>query len=477
MNFEVLSKTDIEAIHAATLRVLERTGVKLHHDGATKLLADAGCKVYENNIVKIPRPLVEKCMDSAPGEFMLYDRNGENPLTIGGRNSYFGTGVTNPNFLDVDTNERKPTCVQDIVNAAKVADYLPNIDWLMPLGSVQDTPAQVSDIYEFEAAVSNSTKPIVFICHDVKGVSDVFEMAETIAGGEQQLRDKPFVLSYPEPVSPLVHMREAVEKLLFSAEKGSPIIYTPAPMSGATAPVTMAGLLVQANAECISGLVIAQLTQPGVPFVVGGVLTIMDMSTGLITYGAPEMSLLLAGFADIAHYYNLPTWGTAGCSDSKLPDEQAAIEATFSSFVNALSGLNLIHDPGFLEGAMLGSLEMLVMTNEIAGMAKRFLKGITVNEETLAEDVIHTVGPGGHFLGEEHTVKYFRHEHWRPLMLDRRCYHAWKEDGGETMGQRVKDKIREILKDHQPQPLPKEILKKLREIRERSEKERVPAAN
>ena len=131
------------------------------------------------------------------------------------------------------------------------------------------------------------------------------------------------------------------------------------------------------------------------------------------------MSLLLAGFADLANHYRLPTWGTAGCSDSKLPDEQAAIETTFSSLINALAGLNLIHDPGFLEGAMIGSLEMLVMTNEIAGMAKRFLRGIPVNEETLAEEVIHQVGPGGYYLTEDHTVKHFRQEHWRPSLMDR----------------------------------------------------------
>ena len=472
MKFEVLSKRDIQEIHAATLRVLGETGVKVYSEEAKKLLAEASCRLMDD-VVKISGSLVEECLRTVPKGFILYDREGNPALTIEGRKCYFGTGVTNPNFLDIETGERRPTRVQDIEDAARISDYLPHIDWIMPLGSVQDVPKEVSDVYEFEAAVNHTTKPIVFICHDVKGVADVLQMAEAIAGGRQELEERPFIISYPEPTSPLVHTQKAADKLLYSAERGIPIIYTPCPMSGSTAPVTMAALLVQANAECLSGLVMAQLKRRGVPFVVGGVLTIMDMATANIAYGAPEMSLLLAGYADLAHYYRLPTWGTAGCSDSKLPDEQAAIEATFSSLVNSLAGLNLVHDPGFLEGALIGSLEMLVMTDEIAGMAKRFMRGIPVNEETLAEEAIHQVGPGGHFLAEVHTLKHFRQEHWHPTLMDRQNYHSWMEDGGKSMGERVKHKVKEILKNHKPKPLPEKVRKQVRTIRERSEKERV----
>ena len=220
----------------------------------------------------------------------------------------------------------------------------------------------------------------------------------------------------------------------------------------------------------------AQLKRRGTPFVMGGVLSIMDMATTTVAYGAPEMSLLLAGCADLAHHYGLPTWGTAGCSDSKLPDEQAAIEATFSSLINALSGLNLVHDPGFLEGAMIGSLEMLVMTNEIAGMAKRFMRGIPVNQDTLAEDIIDAVGPGGHYLEQEHTLRHFRQEHWRPTLMDRQNHETWLAAGGTTMGQRVKERIADILDQHAPEPLGDDIKAKVRKIRARSETERVQAS-
>ncbi len=471
MKFEMLSQGDIDQIHDATFRVLERTGTRVCSERARKMLAEAGCTL-DGDLVHIPRKLVEQSLASAPEGFTFYDRNGNPACRIEGRNSYFGTGVMNPNFHDLDTDQRRPTRVSDIEDAARVADALENIEWIMPLGSAQDVPAHVSDVYEFQAAVTNTTKPIIFICHDTAGVEDVLNMAETIVGGRDQLREKPFLISYPEPISPLIHIEEALDKLFLSAERGIPIVYTPAPMMGATAPVTIAGVLVQTNAECLTGLVLSQITSPGTPFIVGGVLSPMDMSTTSISYGAPELSLALAGYADIAHHYGLPTYGTAGCSDSKLPDEQAAIEATFSSFANALAGLNLIHDPGFLEAAMIGSLEMLVMTDEIAGMVKRFMRGIPVNAETLAEDVIADIGPGGHYLRHDHTLKHFRQELWRPTLMDRQNFHAWQESGSKTMGQRIKEKVRDILNSHQPQQLDDSTIATLCKIRTESEKRR-----
>jgi len=473
MQFRVLSENDVKEIHVATLRVLERTGTRVYCEEGRKLLAEAGCTIVDDTLVKIPAYLVEECLRIVPKGFQLYDRLGNPALKLEGRRPYFGTGVTNPNFLDRETNEAKPTRVEDIATAARLADALPNLDWIMPLGTALDVPCQVSDVYEFEAAVTNTTKPMIFICHDLNGLKDVLKMAEAITGSKENLVQKPFIISYPEPTSPLVHTADAVEKLLYSASYGVPVVYTPCAMAGATAPVTMAGTLVQANAESLTGLVLAQLKRKGTPFVMGGVLTIMDMATTTVTYGAPELSLLLAGCSDLSEYYRLPTFGTAGCSDSKLPDEQAAIEATFSCMINAFAGLNLIHDPGFLEGAMIGSLEMLVMTNEIAGMVKRFMKGIPVNDETLAEDVIDDVGPGGHFLEHDHTRKHFRDTMWMPTLMDRQPYEGWVASGKQSMAQRVKERIAEILSEHKPIPLPDDVLAKIRKIKERSEKERV----
>jgi trimethylamine--corrinoid protein Co-methyltransferase len=471
VRLNVLTEDEIQQIHQATLEVLERTGVKVICDEALELLRDAGCEV-DGDIVHIPPQLVEEAIDSAPETFLLYDRNGENPMPVGGWQTYYGTGVTNLYFRDIQTGDRRPTRVQDIRDAAKLCDFLPNYDWIMPLGSAQDAPQAAGDVYEFEAAVTNTTKPIVFITNDRKGTQDVLEMASVVAGGRQALIDRPFVMAYPEPASPLFHVPQAAEKLLYSAEFGMPVIYTPCPMSGGTAPVTMASLLAIVNAECLSGLVMAQLKNKGIPFVIGGVPTIMDMARGTISYGAPEMSLALSGYADIAHHYRLPTWGTAGCSDSKLPDEQAAIESTFSCLMNGLAGINMVHDPGFINSGLMGSLEMLVMTNEIIGMVRRMLKGIPVNEETLATDVIQQVGPAGHFLTQDHTVKHFRREHWFPNLMDRTPYEQWAKEGRKSMADRVKEETLSILESHVPEPLDDDTLRELRVIRERSVEER-----
>ena len=475
LHLSVLTEDEVKEIHLATLETLERTGVRVICEEGLELLGDAGCKV-SGDTVRMPPDTVEEAIGSAPENFLLYDRNGENPLRVGGRRVFYGTGVTNPSFRDIETGRRRETRVQDIRDAARVSDFLPNYDWIMPLGSVQDVPQPAGDVHEFEAAVTNTTKPIVFIASDLEGCKDIVEMASAIAGGLDALVDRPFVVSYPEPASPLLHVKEAVEKLLYSAEVGLPIVYTPCAASGGTAPVTMAGLLTTANAECLSGLVMAQLKRKGVPFTIGGVLTIMDMAKGTISYGAPEMSLLLSGYADIARYYGLPTWGTAGCTDSKLPDEQAAIESTFSCLMNGLAGINLVHDPGFLDSGMVGSLEMLVMTDEILGMVKRLLKGIRVDDETIARDVIHQVGPGGHFLAEEHTLKHLNEQHWHPTLMTRSFYDQWMAEGEKSMGDRVKEKALKVLKDYVPEPLSDDVLNRLSYIRERSVAERANVA-
>ena len=473
--FRMLSDDQVYKIHLATLDVLENVGVRVMSEDARHLLADGGCKLCEDGIVKIPGHVVEECIRVAPKRFTLYNRNGEVALRVQHNNVYFGTGVTCPSTIDPYTGEKRPTEVADIARAAQVSDALPNLDWIMPLGSVQDVPAAVADVYEFEAAVSNTTKPICFICNDARGVADVFEMAAAIAGGWEALQSKPFIVSYPEPASPLLHTQEAVEKLLFTAEKGLPVIYTPCTQAGSTAPMTVAGALVTTNAETLSGLVMAQLKQPGTPFTVGGVLTVLDLRTAALSYGAPELSVLMAGYADLARYYKLPTWGTAGCSDAKVCDEQAAIESTFSCLMNALAGHNLVHDPGFLENGLIASLEMLVMTDEIVGMVKRLLQGIRVDDETLALDVIANVGPGpgSHFLAEKHTKQHMKTEYWTPTLMDRLTYDAWAKQGSKRMGERVKEKLHGILEAHTPEPLPDDVAKAVREIREKSERERL----
>lgn len=461
--FRVLSLNQIKKIHLATLEVLERTGVRIGCQEGFDLLREGGCKT-EGDVVHFPPHLVEWAINSAPSQVLLWNRLGNKKLALGGRNTYFGLGPTLLNMIDLETGKRRVFKREDTAKAAKVADALPNIDWVMGLGTISDVPPQYSDRFEFEAMVKNTSKPIVIWNYTKEGLKDSMEMASAVVGGKENLLKRPFLISYAEPISPLTGDRAATEKLLLAAEYGIPIIHTPCIQSGASAPVTLAGALVSANAENLSSLVIAQLKRKGTAFLMGGVITIMDMRDAQMSYGAPELSLALSGFTDIAHYYGVPTWGTAGCSDSKLPDEQAAVEATFSSLFSMLSGANLVHDVGYLESGKTGALEMIVMVDEILGYIRRITRGIEVNEETLAIDAIEEVGPGGNFLTHSHTLRNFRKELWQPDLSDRQSWSKWVEGGKKRMEDRTREKTQLILKTHTPAPLSSQAEEKIQEV-------------
>lgn len=466
LRFKVLSEDQVKQVHYSTLDVLSRTGVRIECEEALHLLKDAGCYV-EGYLVKLPPYLVQWAIDVCPEQVLLYDRLGNPKLSLRGYNTHFGLGPTLLNMIDPQTGKRRRFLREDVAKAAKVVDALSNIDWVMGLGTISNLPYEYSDRYEFEAMVKNTIKPIVIWSYTKEGLGDIVEMASAVAGNLEKLIQRPFIVSYSEPISPLTGDKNGIEKLLLAAQYGIPIIHTPCPQGGATAPATLAGEIVQANAENLSSLVIAQLKRRGVPFFIGGVLTIMDMSTAVMAYGSPEKDLALAAYMDIAHYYGIPTWGTAGCTDSKIIDGQAAIEATFSCLFSFLSGANLVHDTGYMESAKTGSLEMIVMVDEIIGYIKRIMRGIRVDEETLATEVINDVGPGGNFLTHKHTLKHLREEIGKPSLADRKTYSKWVDDGSRRMSDRIKDKVKYILENYVPQPLPEKVEKKIKKIMDR----------
>lgn len=467
--FSVLSPGQCEEILLAAEEVLERTGVAVYDEEARETLKKAGCWV-DGIRVRIPSAVVERSLRSVPSRVALCNsRTGSRDVLLEGNNAYFGTGSDTPFYIDPYTGERKRSTRQSVNWACKVIDALPNLDFVMSLGIVQDVPALVSDRHQFEAQVLNTGKPIVTTAHDIHGFADIIEMCEIIAGGEEELRRNPFMTLYAEPISPLQHAWEAASKLVLAAKKGLPVVYTPCVMAGGTVPTTMAGVLTNGLAESLSGLVINQSTREGSPFIMGGVFTIMDMSTTIFSYGSPEFNLLMAALADIAHYLKLPMFGTCGCTDSCVVDEQAGIEAAVSIAMTALAGPNLNHDVGYIEYGSTASLDYLVINDDVIGMARRLVRGIQVNDETLALDLIDRVGPGGHFLAEEHTLKYFRTESHYPSLLSRQRYDGWLAGGGKTLQQRANEKVRAIIENYQPEPLSRDVQQKIQAIVERAE--------
>ena len=465
--FRVLSDDQLEEIHLATLEVLRRTGVAIKEPQGRELLKKAGCWV-DGERVRIPAHLIEWALRMTPPRVVLCDRNGDPALFLERNKVYYGTGSDTPNVVDPYTGERRRAVLADVANISKVVDYLPHISFLMCMGIASDVNEAISDVYHFQAMTANTVKPIVFTAWSLDNLKDIVAMAEAVAGGAEALQRNPFLALYTEPISPLQHAVEATQKLLWMAEKGLPTVYTMGMLTGAAGPVTSAGGLVQANAELLSGFLMAQLKREGAPLIYGGGVDPMDMRTMIITYGSPEFMLNTAALTDMGRYYRLPVFSFAGCTDSKVFDQQAALEGGIWMLIAALSGGNLVHDVGYIDNGLTASYEMLVSMDEVAGLVKRIMGGVEVSDETLALDVIDKVGPGGHFLGEDHTYRHFR-ANWFPKLLDRNNYEAWKEGGSLTLGDRALAKAKEILETHRSQPLAEAVTAQISQIIRRAE--------
>ena len=470
VSMRILTDDQIWEIRQAAFEIIEKVGFKCLHADARKMLAGAGA-IVKDEIVRIPRYIVEGCLLTTPQGWTIYDREGQRAMEVEGRKSHYGTSTASPNTKDALTGEYHETRVEDIAIGAKVADALENIDFVMPMGSSLDVPGNTADVYEFPAVAANTTKPIVFIGYTALGCEYVFEMAAVVAGGMDRLRQHPFIIAYPEAIAPLVFPQEVVDRIFVAADRHMPQLPGATVQAGATGPVTLAGMVAQMTAESMIHITLAQLRQPGCPVGMSGNVGILDMTTALVALGAPENSLGLAAQAEVAQSFNLPTWGLAGSTDAKVLDAQAGIESTFSVLSQGLAGLNLIHDVGYLASGMACSCEQLVMGNEIVGMAKRFVKGITVNAETIARDLFAAIGPGKHFMDHQHTFDHFREEIWMTKMFDRQPIQSWQDAGEPTMEGRVQEKVREIIDTHQPKPLDDRIVTELDRLRREGEKE------
>jgi len=342
----------------------------------------------------------------------------------------------------------------------------------MSMGLAPDYPSQMQYQHKYAIMIRNSTKPQVITAADKSCLEDIVDIAAAVTGGRTELSRKPLFVLYDEPTSPLVHINEAMEKLMFMAENKLPTNYSPGIMAGGTSPITIAGAIAQANAEILAGLVIHQLTNPGAPFIFGAGMSPMDMQSMQPTYSSPEAMVSQAGVCQIGRcLYNLPTWGFGGCSASKLVDAQAVNEASSYIMMSGWMGTNLVHDVGYLEFGLTYSYDLLVMCDEFIGQVRRMMEGIRIDRENLAVDAIKRVGPGGHFLQDDHTLDHFR-ENWMPGLTDRKTYDTWKAEGATSMGGRTREKIKYILENHQPESLPAEVDGEIDKILERVESSR-----
>jgi len=350
---------------------------------------------------------------------------------------------------------------------ARLIDALPNLTWSFTsewAGYPQGLPAVLAGKVSFMIQLQNSEKPLGSSIANVQNLRDQVEVCSLIAGGLEELRSRPFFFGSVEPISPLIHGQDALEKSLLIAEYGLPNVVYSMPMAGATAPATFAGTLAVMNAELLSHLTIMQLKREGAPVIYGAMPNIIDMRTTIFPYGSPELNLLVGAATELAHHYDLPMLGTAGCTDAKVMGVQTGLEAMSQVMSSALFGANMVHDVGLMDHATMISPELMVLTDEIVDMAEVMLRKLDVDEESLTLDLVGKVGPGGSYLAEDHTLDHYR-SFWVPEILDR----SMGTKRGKTASvvhseELLRKKTLKIIESHSPKPLDEDLLSEIKKI-------------
>ena len=457
----VLSDEQIQALHSTSLDILLRTGIVIKSEAGRELLLEAGAWESDDDgpggsqkRLKIPEHLLMQGIASAPSRILMHNRLGELTMPLEGDNVFFGPGSDCIYTWDLAARERRLATADDVERFAHLSDGLDGIDFVMSMGTPSDVPTMDHYVHSFIRMIRGSAKPNLYTANDLRDMEDIYAIACAVVGGEAALRERPFLLHYCEPISPLLFNAESVDKLLFCAEKGIPVTYVPSPNTGGGGPITLAGALALGNAECLVGLLLTQLVQPGTPFLYGLNTAALDMKSAIVSYGAPEWPLGMAAWTELARSYGLPVWGAAGATDSKVIDAQAGIEATVTIMMAMMCRCNLNHDVGYMEYGTTSSMELLVIADEVIREMRFLADGVEISQRTLAREAIHRARPGGGFLADDHTLDNWKWAQWRPGVIDRMRYDRWVKKGEQDMATRANERAREILAEHEVPPLP-----------------------
>ncbi len=453
VKLELLDDREIRRIHDATLEILAETGVMFHSQGALDILEAHGASVdREATVAKLPPDLVERAMATVPTSFVLGGRTSEYDLPLDGAHVYLSSDGCGVFRREADGTVR-PSRKSDLEDAARVVQALDNVSATSAIVSAQDCPAETRVLHEFDACVRNSRKHniVVSIKEDWEARS-LIRMGEALAGGREELRRRPPFTAIICTVSPLHQERFGMDLALVLAEAGIPLSFYPMPILGATAPVTVAGAAVVNNAELVSAAALVQLAHPGAKVIHGGGPTAMVMTSGAYASNAPEALLLRAVQGHMADFYGMPAWFGAGATMAKEPGAQSAYENTLAMFTAYADGADLTFGTGLLDGSRILCLENMVVDDEVFGMVKRLLRGVTVDDETLAVDLIKRMGFNGDYLFDRHTRAHVR-ELWQARLGETGSYEAWVQAGRRSVTDKAADRVREILAaDAEPFP-------------------------
>ncbi len=464
--FSMLGAEDLKRIDQAGRQILKNIGIRVNDPDVIDMLKNAGADVdAEKEIVRFDGDWLDETLSHAQSEFVLYSRDGNNDIHLGEGKVNFANGGRVFQILDLATGGYRPTMLRDIIHTAKLVDRLKYIQFYIVSCQAYDIEPEHYHLNDFYHAFNHTSKHVMGGCDNIEGAKQMWELACIIAGGADDLRERPFVSVITNAISPLTIESKTLNILRFCCDKGIPVTCAPAPIAGATAPATLAGTLAQMHAESLAGVAIAQVFAPGAKVLYGAVPTVMDLRKVEFTIGSVEMAMMNAAAVQLAKLYKLPIYGSGGVTEAKRPDIQSGTEKTFSSLMVAMAGADCIHlAAGMLDSGNSISYEQYVIDNEIIGMIRRVLAGINVNDDTIGLDVIEKVGPGGNYIMEEHTVDHMMEEFFYPDLSVRSIFDVWEKDGRPSMMSRANSMVKEILKEKKDGLLDIKLISEIKKV-------------
>ena len=460
----LLSDDDIRTIDRTSRSILTKTGIAVGSEPFLEVFAAAGADVQANGRVRFPDRVIDDAIECTPKRVLLHSRSCVPPLDLGGQRVHLGTGGAAIRVLDLEDGHARDPKLADLADIAWLVENLDNIHFFLRPVVARDVPPDSLDVCTSFTCLANTSKHVMGSATSPETAKDVIDLAALVAGGRESLTENPiisFITSWM--ISPLT-LDPAMSKVLMTVvQEGIPVALSSAPVAGSTAPATLSGLLAQAHAEQLSGIVLAQAVRRGALVLYGTVPAVADFHTMGYAGGAIESALLNAGCAQLAHSIGVPVYSDAGLTDSKLPDIQAGYEKGMNILLLALAGGNYIHHSGgMLESMLTVAYEQYVIDNDINGMALRALRGITVTPETLAEEVIASVGPGGNYLTQQHTLAHIRtDEYFVPATADRQGRVAWETAGSSDARERARGIAREILQRPRGEFIPSDVKRQI----------------
>lgn len=441
----LLTQEQVEKIHDASLEILEETGLKVRFEPARELFKKHGCSVEEER-VKFPRAVVEKYRKLVPPSFTFRGRDPKFDKTIPQDSPVIVTASSAPDIIDPVTGVERRAESRDIAQIAHLINELPGYDIFSISTLADDAPADQFTISRLYPAIKYCLKPIRVTTTDMKDTLSVMEMAYMVAGGKEAYHEHPFLTHHYCPVvSPLTMDKLSTENVMFFAKEGLPVYPTIVPNAGLTSPMSMAGTLVQGNAEFLSALVLMQMVKEGTPTIYATLGTVADMRSGAYTSGGIECGMLHMAFAQMARFYNVPAGGYVGLTNSKVNDAQAGYETGMSGIAGLLGGMDMFNIGGLIDALKTFDFAKAVIDDEMAQMMKRVKHGISFSDDDLGLNLIKEIGPGGSFITVKHTISRMKIEAVMTKMADRDARTIWEKKGATDIHAKAMKRAREIM--------------------------------